>query len=181
LAISKERKKELVDQYIEMINSSTALFLTEYTGLSVKDLQKLRGDLREVDGTYLITKNTLLRLALEQTGRKIPDDLLVGQLATGFALNESTPLAKVLVDFAKVDDEIFTIKFGIMGDELLSVEQVEALAALPSRDELRAQLLGALQATNRSLLGVLSGNLRQLVTVLDAYVNDQENEVVEAT
>ncbi|MEJ2338505.1 MAG: 50S ribosomal protein L10, partial [Gemmatimonadales bacterium] len=85
----------------------------------------------QVDGAYYVTKNTLLRYALEQTGRTIPDDLLVGQLASGFALNETPALAKVLTDFAE-DAEQFTVKFGIMGDLILTAEQVDALAKLPA-------------------------------------------------
>jgi large subunit ribosomal protein L10 len=178
LAISRQRKKELVDLYIDMINKSNALFLTEYTGSSVKDLQKMRGEIRDVDGTYLVTKNTLLRLALEQTGKPVPADLLVGQLATGFALNEAPALAKMLSKFSK-DSEQFAIKFGIMDDVFLTAEQVEALANLPTLDELRAQLLGLIQAPARNIASVVASGVRQVVNVLDAYAT-QEGEAEEA-
>ena len=168
MAISKERKKELVDQYIELINNSNALFLTEYTGLSVKDMQRLRGELREVDGVYMVTKNTLLRYALEQTGKPVPADHLVGQLAAGFALNEAPAIAKMLKKFAQ-DSEQFEIRFGIMDDMLLTTEQVEALANLPTMDELRAQLLGIIQGPARNVASVVAGGVRQVVNVLDAY------------
>lgn len=174
MAISKQRKKELVDLYIDMINKSNALFLTEYTGLSVKDLQKLRGEIREIDGTYLVTKNTLLRLALEQTGKPVPADLLVGQLATGFALSEAPALAKMLSKFSK-DSERFAIKFGIMDDVFLTAEQVEALANLPTLDELRAQLLGLIQGPARNIASVVAGGVRQVVNVLDAYATQESD------
>ncbi len=174
MAISKERKKELVDQYTELINTSNALFLTEYTGLSVKDMQQLRGDLREVDGVYMVTKNTLLRYALEQTGKPFPADHLVGQLAAGFALNEAPPLAKMLTRFAK-DSEQFSIRFGIMDDKVLTTEQVEALANLPTLEELRAQLLGIIQGPARNIASVVAGGVRQVVNVLDAYATQESD------
>jgi large subunit ribosomal protein L10 len=174
LAISKQRKKELVDLYIDMINKSNALFLTEYTGLSVKDLQKLRGEIREVDGTYLVTKNTLLLHALEQTGKPVQADLLVGQLATGFAHSEAPAVAKMLSKFSK-DSEQFAIKFGIMDDVFLTAEQVEALANLPTLDELKAQLLGLIQAPARNMASVVAGGVRQVVNVLDAYATQESD------
>ena len=174
MAISKERKNELVDQYTELINNSNALFLTEYTGLSVKDLQQLRGELREVDGVYLVTKNTLLRYALEQTGKPFPADHLVGQLATGFALNEAPPLAKMLTNFAQGSEQ-FAIRFGIMDDMVLTTEQVEALANLPTLDELRAQLLGIIQGPARNIASVVASGVRQVVNVLDAHATQDSD------
>ena len=168
MAISKDRKKELVDQYTELIKNSNAMFLTEYTGLSVMDMQQLRGDLREVDGVYLVTKNTLLRYALEQSGNPVPADYLIGQLATGFALNEAPALAKMLTKFAE-NSEQFAVRFGIMDDMILTTEQVEVLANLPTMDELRAQLLGVVQGPARNVASVVAGGVRQVVNVLDAY------------
>lgn len=173
MAISKQRKKELVELYIDMINKSNALFLTEYTGLSVKDMQKLRGEIREVDGTYLVTKNTLLRHALEQTGKPVSADLLVGQLAAGFALGEAPALAKMLSKFSKGSEQ-FAIKFGVMDDVFLTAEQVEVLANLPTLDELRAQLLGIIQAPARNIASVVAGGVRQVVNVLDAYATQEK-------
>jgi large subunit ribosomal protein L10 len=175
LAIDRERKERLVEQYIEMINNSQAMFLTQYTGLSVKDIQNLRAEVSKVDGTYYVTKNTLLRHALEKSGKPAPADLLVGQLATGFALDEVPALAQVLTKFAK-DAEHFTVKFGIMGDSLLTAEQIDALAKLPSKDELRAQILGMLQAPARNIAGTIASGVRQVVNVVDAYAK-QEAEV----
>lgn len=168
MAIDRERKEKLVKQYIELINNSQAMFLTQYTGLSVKEIQNLRAEVSKVDGTYHVTKNTLLRYALEQTGKPAPADLLVGHLATGFALDEIPALAKVLIKFAE-DAEHFTVKFGIMGDSLLTAEQIDALAKLPSKDELRAQILGMLQAPARNIAGTIAGGVRQVVNVVDAY------------
>jgi large subunit ribosomal protein L10 len=144
LAINKERKDELVAQYGDLLEQSNAIILTEYSGLNVKQMQALRAQVRQADGAFYVTKNTLLRIALSERGRELPDDLLVGQLGTGFALSEVSTLAKALTEFAK-DEEDLEIIGGLMDDELLTADQVKALAELPSMDELRAQIIGVLQ------------------------------------
>ena len=179
MAINKERKQELVDQYRELLNQSEAIFLTEYTGLDVKQMQMLRAEVRKVDGTYHVTKNTLLRLALEESGKPIPEDMLVGQSGTGFALSEAPSMAKALTEFAKKQEELI-IKGGIMGDELLSAEQVKALASLPSMDELRAQLIGLIQAPARNIASTVASGVRQVVNVLDAYAKLEDEAEAEA-
>lgn len=167
MAISKARKDELVAQYLDLLNHSKAIFLTEYTGLDVHQMQDLRQELRKVEGSYHVTKNTLLRLALEEAGKPVPD-YMTGQIAAGFALNEAPSLAKALINYAK-NEEMLVIKGAILGNELLSAEQVEALAKLPSLDELRAQLLSLLQGSARNIAGTIAGGVRQVVNVVDAY------------
>ena len=176
MAITKERKDELVAQYAELLDQSNAIILTDYSGLNVKQMQMLRAQVRQADGAFYVTKNTLLRLALAKSGQEMPDDLLVGQLGTGFAMNEAPTLAKALTEFSK-DQEALTIVGGLLDGELLTAEQVKALAELPSLDELRAQIVGMLQAPARNLATVVAGGVRQVVNVLDAYANQEETEV----
>ena len=175
MAISKARKDKLVAQYIDLLNQSEAIFLTEYTGLDVKQMQALRLEVRKVEGTYRVTKNTLLKLALEQTGKPVPTDLMNGQVAAGFAKDEGPTLAKALTDFAKAQ-EMLVIKGGILGSELLSADQVEALAKLPSLDELRAQLLGLIQGPARNIAGTVASGVRQVVNVVDAYAKSEGDD-----
>jgi len=179
LAITKERKDELVAQYVELLNNSRAVFITEYTGLNVKDINALRQEVRKVDGAFHVTKNTLLRYALEQADRPIPEELLTGQVATGFALNEVPTLAKTLTDFAK-DKENLVIKGAILGPNILTAEQVADLAKLPSLDELRAQLIGLIGTPAQNIASVIAGSVRQIVNVLDAYAKKDSEESVEA-
>jgi large subunit ribosomal protein L10 len=178
LAISKQRKEDLVAQYAELLDSSKAVFLTEYTGLDVKQMQQLRGEVRKAEGIFRVTKNTLLLHALEEAGKPAPADLLVGQLASGFALNEAPTLAKALTDFAKEVEE-FTVKFGILEDELLTAEQVKALASLPSLDELRAQIIGLIGAPAQNITSTVANGVRQVINVVDAYAQQaDETETV---
>jgi large subunit ribosomal protein L10 len=173
LAISKQRKDELVAEYSELLDTSRAVFLTEYTGLDVKEMQKLRGEVRNAEGIFRVTKNTLLLHALEKAGKPAPADLLVGQLASGFALNEVPTLAKALTDFAEEVEE-FTIRFGILDDELLTAEQIEALAKLPSLDELRAQIIGLIGAPAQNITSIVANGVRQIVNVLDAHAKQAD-------
>jgi large subunit ribosomal protein L10 len=173
LAISRERKEELTAQYVDLINESRAVFLTEYTGLTVKQMEALREEVRKSGGAIHVTKNTLLINALRETGRPIPEDLLVGQIATGFALTEAPTLAKTLVDYAKKEEKL-TLRGGILGADLLTPAQVQSLASLPSLDELRGQIIGLISAPARNIAGTIASGVRQVVNVLDAYAKKEE-------
>ncbi len=172
MALTKSRKEELTAQYVKLLEQSNAVFMTEYTGLSVKRMQDLRAAVRKSDGTFLVTKNTLMIRALEEAGMPVPSDQLIGQLATGFALNEVPSIAKAITDFLKNEEEI-SIRFGILGDKVLTAEEVLALAKLPSLEELRAQILGMIQAPARNMALVVAGGVRQVVNVLDAYAKSE--------
>lgn len=178
LALKRERKEELVDSYSELIAQSRAIFLTEYNGMSVKQMEALRGKIRDVDGQLSVTKNTLLIKALETNERQVPMDLLMGQLATSFALGEAPALAKVLIDHAKVDNKLI-IRGGIIGNQALTAKEVEQLASLPSLEQLRAQILGLISAPAQSLASVVAGGVRQVVNVLDAYARSEESDAAE--
>jgi large subunit ribosomal protein L10 len=133
-----------------------------------------------VDGKISVTKNTLLRHVLEESGQPIPEDLLTGQTATGFALGEAPALAKALVEFAK-GEELFVIRGALLDGRLLSPNQVEALAQLPSREQLRSQLMGLINAPARNLASVIASGVRQVVNVIDAYAKkDEAAEAAEA-
>jgi large subunit ribosomal protein L10 len=173
LAISKARKDELVAQYGELIGQSKAIFMAEYTGMSVKGMEALRHKIREADGAFHVTKKTLLKYALEQADRPVPEELMDGQLAAGFALDQVPTLAKVLVDFAKSEDTL-ALKGGIYGNDILSYDQVKALAELPSLPELRAQILGLISTPAQNIVSVVASGVRQVVNVIDAYAKSEE-------
>ena len=173
MAITKQRKDELLSQYESWLQGSKALIMTEYRGLSVKDMERLRDEVRKVGGVFTVTKNTLLELALQNTDNPIPKDFMNGQMAGGFALEEVPSLAKALVDFAD-KDEFFAIRGAVMGGKFLNANQVEALAKLPSLDQLRAQILGVVSAPARNLATTVSAGVRQVVNVIDAYARLEE-------
>ncbi|MCP5100653.1 MAG: 50S ribosomal protein L10 [Chloroflexi bacterium] len=179
MAISKARKEELLAQYTDLIENSEAIFLAEYTGMSVKAMESLRDEVYKAEGAFHVTKNTLMKRALEDSNNSVPEDLLLGQLATGFAKSEAPTLAKALVDFAKKEDSL-TIKGGFLSGELLTIEQVEALAKLPTLDQLRGQIIGLISSPAQGIAGSIASGVRQLVNVLDAYAKEKEEDSAEA-
>jgi large subunit ribosomal protein L10 len=179
LAIKKARKDELVEQYTDLLKNSSAIFLTQYGGMSVKDLEALRIKVSEADGQINVTKNTLLRIAMEANDLTPPLDLMNGQVATSFALGEVPTLAKVLVDSAKANDKL-TIIGGMLGDRRLTPAEVEALATLPSLDQLRAQILGLVSAPAQGIVSAVANGVRQVVNVLDAYARKDDSAPAEA-
>lgn len=175
MAISKQRKEELVAQYIELINQSEAIFVAEYTGMSVKSMEALREKVRDANGAVHVTKNTLLKYALQESERPVPEELLMGQVATGFATGDVVALAKTLVDYARTEDKM-TLKGGILGKELLSPAQIDALAKLPPLEQLRAQILGLISAPAQNVVSALTNGVRQVVNVIDAYAKSEDGE-----
>jgi large subunit ribosomal protein L10 len=173
LALDKERKERLVSQYLELIKQSDAIFMTSYAGLNVKSMESLRKEVRDANGVLQVTKNTLLKLALEKADRPMPPDFLEGQLATGFAMDQAPRLAKALVDFAKGDENV-VIKGGIMGDKFLSAAEIKALADLPTLDQLQAQIVGLITAPAQNILSVVTNGVRQVINVVDAYAKSEE-------
>jgi large subunit ribosomal protein L10 len=168
LAISKQRKDELVSEYTEWINRSKALILTEYTGLSMKQIDELRLKTREGGGEFHIVKNTLGKVAFESADMPLPEKFLEGSTAIAFAFTDAPALAKILTDFARTS-EFIKIKGGYLGKQAISPDQVKALADLPPLPVMRAQLLGVLLAPASKLARTLAEPARQVAAALKAY------------
>lgn len=180
MAIDKERKDELVDEYRDLLQRSSAIFLTRYGGMTVKEMEALRLKIGDANGQINVTKNTLLSIALEQTDHTPPSALLNGQLATSFALGEVPALAKVLVDQAKANDKLQIIG-GMLGNRLLTPKEVESLATLPPLDQLRAQILGLISAPAQGIVSAVTNGVRQVVNVLDAYARKDASDAAADT
>lgn len=145
----------------EQLQQAKSVVLADYRGLTVADMQALRAQIRAVGGTLTVAKNTLIKLALKT------DQDLTGP--TALILGQQDPIApiKALVDFAKSHALNLPIpKAGLLDDRILTAPEISSIAALPSRDQLIAQLLGQLQAPLYGLANVLQGNLRSLIYVL---------------
>lgn len=151
------------------IADSSAVYLADYAGLSVNDQVELRAKVREAGGELKIAKNRLLSIAMKNRGLN-PDDLgdnLTGPNITLFAGEDAVAPLKALVEFAK-DHEKPSVKIGLLGQELLSMEKLTQLAKLPSKAELIARLIGQIQAPVRGIVNVLSAPSRNLVYALSA-------------
>ncbi|MDP3957120.1 MAG: 50S ribosomal protein L10 [bacterium] len=165
---NKQQKKTLVLEVAKKIKASKALVFANFKGVSVKDVTTVRKELTQSGSGWQVLKKTLLNIALKDAGITIDVRKLDGQIGVAFSHDEVTA-AKVLAEFANTHKTIpFTIEGGTLGVKELSIGEVNALAKLPSQDELRAQLVGTLQAPISSFVRVLSGNLSGLVQVLKA-------------
>ena len=167
LPLTRTQKQELIQGYLEKLRRSQAALIADYRGLRVSDLTRLRRQLREAGCTLQVTKNTLLARALREAGMPVPQEMLKGPVAVAFCAQEPTSAAKILSDFAK-ETKILTIRGGLLGQQVVNGEGVTALATLPPREVLLAQVLGALQGPAGTLVGLLQAPLRQLIYVLQA-------------
>jgi large subunit ribosomal protein L10 len=165
---NKSQKTELVASVAAKAKGSKALVFANFKGVSVKDITTLRRSLRETGSGWQVLKKTLLNRALDEVGVKVDARALDGQVGVAFSSDE-VAAAKTIADFIKANKEsTLSIVGGSLGSEALSVEAVKALAKLPSKDELRAKLVGTLQAPIAGFVRTLSGNLTGLVRVLGA-------------
>ena len=170
MSLNIEQKKAVVAEVAEQFKGAEAAVLAEYRGLSVSQMTELRGKARQAQIYVRVVKNSLTRRAIEGSSYECLRDQLSGPLALAIS-KDPVAVAKLLADFAK-DNESLKIRAGAMGGKLMSLEQVEALAMLPSREQLLATLVGTLQAPIakfvRTLNEVPSKFVRTLAAVRDA-------------
>ena len=172
-----EAKRETVAELREALASSRTLIVSEYRGLSVKELAEIRRALRKQDVTYRIVKNRLMRIAAQDTFGEALGPLLVGPTAIAFGEDESTT-AKAVLDATR-PYKIVTITGAVLGNRSISADAVRTLASLPSREVLLARLAGGMQAPMATLAGLLSANIRNLGYAL-TQVRDQKAQSADA-
>lgn len=170
MAISKERKEELVKKYIEWVDRSQALFLTQYSGLSQKQIDDLRSKVREAGGEFHVVKNTLGQIALEKAGLPVSTTQLEGSTAVVFAFKSAPDMAKVISDYARTS-EFVKVKGGYLDRRPIEARDVQALAELPPLPVMRAQLLGVLSAPASKLVRTLAEPGRSVAAVLQAFAD----------
>ena len=168
MAISKKQKEELVEQYKKWVTESDGLILTHYHGLSVKDISDLRRDIRESGGEFHIIKNTLAKRAFEESGREWKEGVFNGPTALGISYNNPSGLAKVIRNFSKEFGTI-EIKSGYLAERLVTVEEITALAELPSMAEMQVKLLSTIAAPASKLSRILAEPGRQFAAVLKSF------------
>ena len=171
----RNEKHFLVQQISEMIGGADYVYFVSYTGLKVKELSELRGQLAAQNAVCHVLKNTLIRKAGEAL--KI-DGLDAIDLTQGTAVvcgkGDCSAVAKLLVEYGKKNDKL-SAKGGYMDGAVLSPAEVSGLSELPSKPILQAMLLGVLQAPSRNLVSVLNAKASSIVNVLNAYKDKVEN------
>lgn len=173
MAITREKKGELVSEYTEKLRRSQAVIVSEYRGLTTKQLQDLRRELRAGGSEMVVAKNTLISRALSEVGMPAPETLFKGPAAFTFCYTDVAAPAKSLNKWAR-DSKILVVKGGLLGQSVFDASGVTQLAELPGREQLLGQVVGVLQAPISGLVNVLAGTLRGLVNVLNAHMDQLE-------
>ena len=175
--LTRQQKEEQVSELRSLFEGVNALLVVDYRGLSVADARDLRTRLRQAgdDLKYRVVKNSLVKRAIEGTDVAGVDPYLVGPTALALAYEEPWALAKTLVDYAK-ENEKLEIKGGVVDGEMVDLDTIRALAALPSKDQLHGMLAGTLQAPLRNLAGTLHALLGHLRNALEAREAQLEAE-----
>ena len=164
----KEKKQAAVDSLNAKLGSATAFYLADFTGLNVKKVTELRRRLREAGIEYIVVKNTLAERALADLDLPDISSFFKGPTAVVIGRKDPVEAAKVLSDFARENDSKPAIKAGVVEKRAVSAEDVDRLAKLPPRDQLLAQLAGALQAPMAELLFCLQAKMQETVGLLEA-------------
>ncbi len=165
-------KVAIVKEIATKMTNANAVFLTEYRGMTVGQLADLRTALRPNDAEHTVYKNTLARLAAADAGVEGLDDLFVGPTALTFANGDIAGAAKALKETAKTNPHL-VLKGGSLGGAVLSADDINALADLPSREELLAQFAGALQAPLVKTAGLLQALPRNFAFGLAALIDQK--------
>jgi len=176
LAITRQKKQELVADYLARISQAELLVITDYRGLTMKQMQELRRSLAPFGASFQVIKNTLFRLALQQARRPIPEQLLEGPTAVGYCFGDVAAATRAMSDFAR-SSGVLQIRGGLLSHQILDAEAVRAVATLPPREVLIAQVLAGMQGPIGGLVNVLGGTLRGLINVLDARRRQLEEAV----
>ena len=165
----KEQKAEQVELLSEKLRRAKVALLTDYRGLTVTQLQDLRGKLRTGDVEYRVVKNTLARRAAEAAGVPALQSELEGPVAIAFGYDDLSLPSKLINEWLRATRLKLDVKGGLVEGRVFSPDQVKQLADLPSRESLIAQLMGTLQSPVSQLVGIMQTPLQQLLGVLDAY------------
>ena len=173
MAITKERKQEVLATYEDWFKRSQAVILVEYTGARMKDMDNIRAKVRESGAEFHVVKNTLARRVFAQQGLSLPDEFLLKSTAVSFAFSDPAATAKALADATKGMGFV-KVKGGYMGGQMLNAAQVKALAELPPLPVVRAHLLGVLQAPASKLVRTIAEPARSLAAVFRAYSEKEQ-------
>jgi len=168
-----EAKRETIAELREALSSSRTLIVSEYRGLTVKEIAEIRRALRKQDVAYRIVKNRLMRIAAQDSVGEALSPLLIGPTAIAFGDDESAT-AKAVIDATR-PYRLVTITGGVLGGRAVDANGVKTLASLPSREVLLARLAGGMQAPMATLAGLLAANIRNLGYAL-SQVRDQKSQ-----
>lgn len=169
---TRQEKEVRVGELAEVLKTAKSLVFANYEKLPVKEIEKLRREIKKQGAAYTVAKKTLLQRAMKEAGFSADPKTIAGNFATVIGLDDEVAPAKAVAAFAK-DHENLKIVGGVLEGKFLDAGAVVALSKLPNKKELLGMLVGTLQGPIAGFANVLAGNLRGLVTALSA-VRDQK-------
>ena len=169
----RPEKAGKVAELKDLLTSSKGVVLVDYCGLTVAEDTELRSKMREAGVKYMVAKNTFIRIAAQEAGIEGLDAYLEHNTAVAFSAEDPVAPAKILNDFSK-DHKALEIKAGVLDGKVIGLDEVKAVAELPSREELLAKLVGSMQAPISGLVNVLQGTIRNFVYTLEAVRQKKE-------
>ncbi|TSA44849.1 50S ribosomal protein L10 [bacterium] len=170
--LKKQQKKEIVTKLAEELKAAKGVVFSDFVGLPARDIQALRTVLGGEGVKHKVVKLTLLKRALKAAGVDVANFNFSQALATSWSAADEVAPARLVSNFARTNDRLKVIA-GIFENKLVDAKTVKALASLPGKQDLRAQLVYTIASPLRGLVGVLSGNMRQFVNVLKAVADKQ--------
>lgn len=172
MPLSKEQKQKALKALKEKIAKQKAMFFVDFSGFKVKDMSGLRKKIRGVDGEFKVAKKTLMGLAFKDAKIEVDAKKMQGEIALVFGYKDELSPAKLIWETSRGNQNL-KILGGFMNNKLMTKEEVEFLAQLPSRDELLAKLVGSIASPMSGFLNVLQGNIKGLVLALNAIKNNK--------
>ena len=165
--MNKNDKAEVVSELKEMIQNSSAIYLTDYSGINVDDINRIRGEFRKEKVKYKVIKNTLFKRALEELGKydKLADHL-VGMTGYAFASDNPVAPAKIIKKYFS-EKEKLSLKACYLDEQFYEGTKLDMLAALPSKNDLIANILGSIKSPISGIAGAMNAVTRNLVSVVD--------------
>lgn len=170
---TKAFKQEKINEMKAKIEKAKVALITEYKGFSVEEIQKLRRSLQEQKGDYMVTKNTLAKIAFKGTSFEVMNDILKGPIAIAFGFEDEVAPSKVFAKFMK-DSQKGEVLGAVLDGKLLSQQDAQQLAKLPSKEELYAKILGSLSSPATGIVGSVNAVMSSLVRAIDAVAKQKQ-------
>lgn len=170
----REKKTKIINQLQEAFAKSSISILTDYRGLTTAEMTNLRRKLQESGGEYKVVKNTLAQFAAQRADKEVLSHFFAGPIAIAFGYSDIIPPTKVLADYIRGAKTNLSIKAGLLGNRLLSSEEVMILPTLPSKEILVAKILGQMKSPVSALLSCLTTPMQRFIGVLQARMKQLE-------
>ncbi|MXX56086.1 MAG: 50S ribosomal protein L10 [Gemmatimonadetes bacterium] len=174
--MTREEKQAFVAEMRDRLSRTEAIFLTDFTGLNVQAMTSLRREVKKVDGEFLVVKNRLLRRAMAETEMPDVSSYLTGPTGVVFTDESVVGAARVVVDFAKENDDRPVFKVGVLETNVLEPEDIVRVSRLPSREELLSEIAGALGGPTSALVAALTGKTQEMAGLIDALRETLESQ-----